>query len=325
MSARLADAESLAWERHYPNGLGPGAFASPAWQRLMAAEAGPEWRLRRLCVDGARPFELPVLVRRGRSGRLVLETRPTAYPVAPIGSRDLGEDEWQALLRGLGSPWLAQLSLWLPPDTGLRPEPVYQGIGRVRVTEEDTYLIRLSGGVDAHLAERASSLRRRKLRANERSGLELVARPDRALRDAYFALYERVFDARAWRGERLSRDFFEGVATQLGDGGELCVALCGSAVVGGGVLLYDTTTVWYFQGSIDREAGEVSPHDALYLRALREAERRGLHCVNLGGVNRGNEGLVRFKQSWGAEAVPFTKLHFTSGLRVLLERLTGAS
>lgn len=326
MSAQLLDADSKAWkawEAHYPNGLGPSAFGSPAWQRLVAAEADARWQLRRLVAPGDRDFQLPVMVRRGRSGRYVLETHPVAYPVAPIGRPTFTEEDWRPLLSALSSPRIAQLGLWLSPGSPWRPEPGYHGIGRVRVSAEDTYLIRLEGDIEAHLAERTSSLRRRKLRSNERRGLTLEARPDASLRDAYYALYARVFGDRAWVGERFSRAFFEGVATSLGEGGELCVALRGGEVVGGGVMLYDHHHAYYFQGAVDRDARDVSPHDALYLRALQEASRRGIGTLNLGGVNRGNEGLVRFKRSWGAEAVPFVKLHFTSGVRVFANRLLG--
>ena len=59
-------------------------------------------------------------------------------------------------------------------------------------------------------------------------------------------------------------------------------------------------------------AREVYPHCVLYSLALKAAQERGLHYVNLGGVNPGNEGLKRFKHSWGAQcdSVPIIRWRF---------------
>jgi hypothetical protein len=85
--------------------------------------------------------------------------------------------------------------------------------------------------------------------------------------------------------------------------------------------LYDEHAVHYFQGTVDRSAREVFPHDALHLHALEQAEKRGLRYVNLGGVNPGNEGLIWFKRSWGARAMPLSRLQWQSGLRVTAQHL----
>jgi CelD/BcsL family acetyltransferase involved in cellulose biosynthesis len=193
----------------------------------------------------------------------------------------------------------------------------------VLLDASDSFVVRRTGSARAHVAALGRS-RRRWLAANERHGLALRSDPDAAQRAAFFALYERSHRERAWTGAPLSRAFFEGAATRLGRGGELCVALHGGRVVGGGVLLYDRQAVHYFLGAVDREARQVAPHDALYLRALEQAEARGLAWVNLGGINEGNAGLARFKRSWGAAPMRVTRVSWQSGLRVTWRNLRGA-
>jgi CelD/BcsL family acetyltransferase involved in cellulose biosynthesis len=321
----LSEPDFGEWAVHYPNGLGPSAFAAPEWQRLMLREEPPGSELRWLSAPAPHgPLTLPVLARRVRGGRWDLATRPIAYYVEPI-EQPLGEmADLEALLRVIASPWVTGFSLWLTPWSPLRPAAGRRGLGRVRLDTTQSFVIRRELDALGHVARHVSRTRRRRLAANERHGLALRSDPDRAQRDAFEALYRRSHQERDWVGPTFSSAFFEGAATRLGRGGELCVALLGDRVVGGGVLLFDQQAVHYFMGAIDRSQSEVSPHDALYLHALRRAEERGLAWVNLGGINPGNDGLVRFKRAWGAEAASVTCLRWESGARVLWRNVVGA-
>ena len=310
------------WAARFPGGVGPSAFSAPEWQRLMLGEEEPGASLRWLSAQAADgPLTVPVLARRARGARWFLATRPTAYYVTPI-ERPLREPEdLEALLAAVASPWVTTFAMWLAPWSRVVPTAGRRGLGRVRVERSDTFVIRLERGAVDHVGRHAGRTRRRRLAANERRGLTLRSDPGPALRDAFDALYRRAHRERGWIGPTFSRAFFEGAATRLGRGGELCVALLEGRVVGGGVLLFDQQAVHYFMGATDRSAHEVSPHDALYLHALRQAEERGLEWVNLGGINDGNEGLARFKRAWGAQPAAVTSLRWESGARVLWENL----
>ena len=193
--------------------------------------------------------------------------------------------------------------------------------GALTRSSSGTFLIALEGSVESHLANKVSATQLRHLRVSKTRGLEVQLNPAPHLVDEYYALYSRVWEERSWTGKRFSAAFFHGVATELGDGGRLVLMLYGGRVVGGGVLLVDRHAVHYFQGAFDRHQKEVYPACVLYATALQEAGKRGLRYVNLGGVNEGNEGLIRFKESWGARLTPVSMITWRSGRRVIQQRV----
>ncbi len=322
VSCNLVSPDLEMWHRQYPDGVGPSAFSAPGWQQLMASEEGPPWSQRVLRVESAgKGLSIPVLARRARLGRWILMTQPIAYYVTPIEKGVVEPQDLELLLCALRfRPTIAWFQLWLAPWSLARPSSQHRGFGHLGVREVETFVIRLDKDVDYHLQEQLGRARQRGIRANERERVSVVDDPSPQQRDAYYRLYCDAHQERDWVGKLFSRDFFEGVATRLGRGGKLCVVLHGDRVMGGGVLLYDRCAVHYFQGAVDRSIPEVSPHDALYLFTLREAERRGLRWVNLGGINPGNQSLVRFKQSWGATAEISWALRWACGPRVFAAR-----
>jgi hypothetical protein len=320
MPLALSSPDFDRWHDFFPDGIGPSAFSAPEWQPLMAAGEGESWRLRWLTVVGPDgPLTVPTLTRRSLTGRWIMATRPIAYYVTPIERSLENAADLEALVHAVASPRVLRFQIWLAPWSGLRPRTSWFRTGRLRVGAIDTFLIRLEEGADAHLARNTSRLRRRRLAQTRRLGLELTSAPDPAQREAYYALYRRAYADQGWIGPPFSRGFFEGVATRLGAGGELCVALDEGRVVGGCVLLYDHYAVHYFQAARDPSVEGVSVHDALCFHALQRAEERGLPWVNLGGINPGNEGLARYKCSWGARPTPVASVVWRSGPVVLLD------
>jgi lipid II:glycine glycyltransferase (peptidoglycan interpeptide bridge formation enzyme) len=168
----------------------------------------------------------------------------------------------------------------------------------------ETYLITLNQPAAEYLTTNVQRAQRQHIRTNEREGLEMVHHPGPELTDEYYDLYLRVWSSRNWGGKQFSRSFFHGVCNTLGKGGELAVIRHQGKVVGGGVMLFDRYAVHLFQATMDREVKGIYPHVFLYKSAIEEAEKRGLRYVNLGGINKGNTGLQRFKQEWGATATP---------------------
>jgi hypothetical protein len=324
MSPALGDPDDEEWARHFPEGLGPGACSAPAWQQLMLGEESPGQRLLWLRLPAEQgPLHLPVLAGRVRGGRWRLTTRPVAYPVEPVERAFRDPADLEALLDAVATPWIPSFESWLAPWSPLSPAPATRRLGRLRVDRVDTFLIRLAGGALEHVTQRLGRSRRRWLAANEAHGVVVSPAPDPEQRRAFEALYQRTHAGRGWVGPPFSSGFFEGAATRLGRGGELCVVLLEGRVVGGGVLLFDRQAAHYFMGAVDRSAVAVSPHDALYRYALEEAERRGLEWIHLGGINPGNEGLARFKRAWGAVPAPLSWLRWEGGVRVLWQTLAG--
>ncbi len=313
------------WRRAYPDGLGASAFGSPEFQAAMleienARTDGAPWVQRAVSVDGSDLW-LPVLGLRDRVGRWRLAVMPIGYDMMPTTRARLTQAEFDAWLVALCTPRVTFFEWWLPAwhTEGLHLQSRRTPVGGVEVGSHETYVIALRGTAEQHLEQHVSSTMRRYVRRNDKAGVTVMTCPDTAQIDAYFAVYERSFHDNAWVGDMFPRRFFDTVARQLGRGGELAVVLHAGQVVGGGVLMYDRDVVHYFQGAIDRGIKDINPHVALYWHALRSAEARGIGHVNLGGVNDGNEGLVRFKTSWGATATPSPMLTFRSGPRYALQ------
>lgn len=326
-SVHIHDPDPAAWHQAFPAGLGASAFSSPGFQRAMLdlQPAGPDrtpWVQRALSVDGSDLW-LPVLGHRDRVGRWELKVLPVGYDVMPVQRARMDQDELDTWLTALCTPRIT-FFIWSLPSwhtQGMQIEPRNTLGGRVDVGSYETYVIRLEGTAEQHLEHHVSSTMRRYVRRNEKAGVTVVAKPDAAQIDEYFRIYEQSFHENAWIGAMFPRKFFDVVGRELGRGGELAIVLHEDRVVGGGVLMFDHDAVHYFQGAIDRSIKDINPHVALYWHALRCAEARGIGHMNLGGVNRGNEGLVRFKTSWGAAATPSTKLTFRSGSRHAWEGL----
>ncbi len=322
------------WKRAFPDGLGASAFSSPAMQRalfdLETTEPGhAPWEQRTLSIDGS-DLRLPVLGRRDRFGRWALKVLPIGYDVMPIQRARMRQAELDAWMSALCTPRITFFIWWLPSwhTDGMCLESRRTLTGAVDVGSNNTYVIGLEGTAEQHLEKNVSSTMRRYVRRNDKAGVTVIGNPDAAQVDAYFRIYEQSFHDNAWVGEMFPRRFFDTVAYDLGKGGELAVVLHEGRVVGGGVLVFDRYAVHYFQGAIDRSLKDINPHVALYWYALRCAEARGIRHMNLGGINDGNEGLVRFKTSWGGVETPSPMLTFRNGPRIamdgLRERFRGA-
>ncbi len=311
--------DATAWRECFPDGLGPSAFSSPGFQRLMLHEAQGDWVQRVIRVDGS-DLTLPVLGQRDRYGRWTLRAHPVGYDLMPIERARMHQSELDLWVRALSTPRIQHFVWWMSPwDEPLHVEPFHRLTGQVQVGSHTTYAIHFDGDFDRHLADNVSSTMRRYTRRNDKRGVTVVSEPTNEQIEAYVDVYDRSYRDNKWEGEKFSRSLYHSVARDLGKGGQLAIVMHEDKVIGGGILMIDPRVVHYFSGAIDRRVKGVHPHVALYTHALRLAEERGLRYVNLGGINEGNEGLVRFKTAWGAKATRVPMLTFTSGVKKTLE------
>lgn len=313
------------WRQYYPHGVGCSAFSAPAFQALMAECGGENPQQRFWVVDAPQgSLSFPVFFHSKYIGRCRLSSYPVAYYATPVEKAVLSAAELRAVVSSLSDWHISSHTFWLPPWQPVEAIHTlcgYRGAGVLSLQSVDTYVIELNDSAEQHIQKRVNGTYRRYLRKNRDQGVFLEDNPSAQQLQRYCDLYNRVYHGRGWGGDRFSQEFFRGVLERLERGGELVVAMHDGAVIGGGVLLYDHHAVHYFQGVIDREVKGVYPHVALYEYALQQAQERGLGRVNLGGVNEGNEGLARFKRSWGASARPLTRVRWFSGPRVIAKRL----
>lgn len=319
----IEEADLASWEAAFPGGLGPCAFASPRFQKLAIAPEEPSWNSQLLRVQGPNgALTLPVMARRTRGGRWAVATRPIGYGVVPIDESRPSQEEVRAIVDAVCSPRFSSFGWWLPPwaSRQLHLESERRWCGSLEVSTFDSYVITFEGSAENHMANRVSKTMRRYVRGNQKRGLTAVTNPDPEARREYYELYRSVYQQQSWIGPMFTWEFFEGVASDLGSGGELVLFRFEGEIAGGGVLLYDHDAVHYFQGAIDRDARGVYPHVGLYHYALEQAEKRKLTYLQLGGINPGNTGLARFKESWGAVATPVVTVKWDGRVRRTLGR-----
>ena len=312
LSPRLRDPDFHSWEHHFPNGLGVSVFSSPAWQKLMLHEIETGWRLKMLENQiGATHISLPVFVRTNVWKRFDISVQPIAYYVTPIQHDVVDSTVVDTTLKSIASARTSTFSWWLPPwsswNSSTFDSEEFHGL--VRQSAVDTYVISLSTDASEFVAKRVSKTQRWQARASVNRGLKVIDDPPPEMIDEYYSLYLRVHKEEGWEGAPYSREFFREVSTALDKAGELLVMVHLGRVVGGGLLLYDRRAVHYFQGTTDRSVRGVFPHSVLCMEAIWRASYRHLPFVNLGGVNRGNQGLIQFKCAWGASPVhvPFLR------------------
>ena len=293
-----------AWERHFPSGIGGSAFSSPGFQRMMFYEYGQGWRLRLLRVtDGSQDLSLPVFARLNRNLRYDLAVFPIAYYVIPIELDVVTTETVTRVLDEVDRMGVSTFVWWLPPWTTWCAGDFDAGryAGRLKIGMGETYAIRCDMSYEDHMAQRVWKTHRYKVNTSLSRGLEIIESPSPDLINEYYELYSRVYNEQGWLGPAFSRQFFHDAARSLGLGGKLYIMRLNDRVVGGGVLLIDRHAVHYFQGTVDRAVKDVFPHAVLYSEALKYAYDHRLPYVNLGGVNPGNNSLIDFKKSWGAE------------------------
>lgn len=317
MFPKLEEPDYEAWERHFPSGVGGSAFSSPGFQRMMFREYGAGWQQRFLRVtSGGQDLSLPVFIRQNRYRRYELVVRPVAYYVIPVELDVVTTETVTSVLDAVNRLWTSSFTWWLPPWTSWRSADFNADVygGRLSISNVDTHVITCNAPYEEFSAQRIRKTHRWEARVSLTRGLEVLEAPSLSIVDEYYELYRRVHAEQGWDSQQFSRKFFHDVAMRLGEGGQLIVMRFENRVVGGGVLLLDRHAVHYFQGTIDRAVKEVYPHAVLMTEALKRAYGRGLRYVDLGGVNEGNDSLVNFKKSWGAEPMAVPMLRWRSGL-----------
>ncbi len=74
-------------------------------------------------------------------------------------------------------------------------------------------------------------------------------------------------------------------------------------------LLHGRTVVYAFNGR-DRAQLAFRPNDAIHWKAITEAAANGFRRYDFGEVGGGNDGLVDFKEKWGAKPVELYRYHY---------------
>jgi CelD/BcsL family acetyltransferase involved in cellulose biosynthesis len=74
--------------------------------------------------------------------------------------------------------------------------------------------------------------------------------------------------------------------------------------IAGAVFLAAGSTLTYKYGASRRSALAVRPNNLLFMEAIRWGCEHGMRTLDFGRTDLGNDGLMAFKRSWGADELP---------------------
>lgn len=306
-----------------------------AWAEIAAAdpsalpEQSPEWtdaicdasayadvsRMYRF-ADGRR-FVLPLVARRGmpRAARQ-LWSFPNAWGIGgPVGE-DLDRDVVDHIVDDLAALGAARVSIRVDP----LDDPHWQHLatdGRALVLPRTAHVAELHADAESHLAA-LSKQTRFNIRKAARRGVRVEVGTGGALLDDHYQLFLASVDRWAgrqneplalarWRAARRDPlDKLERIGVHLCDRFRVVVGYVNDRPAASAVILLGPTTR-YTRGAID--AGLVrgtNASEAVHWRALELAYEHGASRYNMGETGSA-EGLARFKERFGAVAVPYAE------------------
>lgn len=165
---------------------------------------------------------------------------------------------------------------------------------------------------DPDAAEKgASKSLRRGVSKARKEGLRAERRTDAGALDAFYRLHLRTRQRLGvpTQPKRFIARFEELFAAGLGS---VWLILDGETPVAANVYLTHNDTVTYKYGASAAEALPKRPNNLLMLEAIRWSCENGFRKFDFGRTDLDNEGLRRFKVSWGAEELPLSYTYLTS-------------
>jgi len=153
-----------------------------------------------------------------------------------------------------------------------------------------------------------SASTRRGVRKAERAGIEVSA--EESL-DQFREFEGMVVETRQSQGvPTYPVGFFKSMRKHLGNTGlaRLYLAWKNEQPIAGMVMTYWRNSAIYAYGASTRhrEMLNMRPNNLLFWQAIRDAAADGYSIFDFGTTHASNEGLLRFKQGWGATTTPLS-------------------
>lgn len=265
-------------------------------------------------ADGRR-FVLPLVTRRGVPRPLAqLWSFPGAWGIGgPVGA-DLDRAVVDHIVDDLVHLGAARISIRVDPlaDAHWRHLP---GERQMIAVPRTAHVAELHGDAETHLAG-LSRQTRYNIRKAERRGVSVEVGVGGRLLDDHYRLFMRSVERwagqqheplalarlRATRRDPLAK--LETMARHLGDRFVTVVAAVDGEPAASAIVLLGGTTR-YTRGAIDVDLVKgTNANDAVHWRALTLAYEHGALRYNM-GESGSAEGLARFKERFGATAVPY--------------------
>ena len=293
----------------------PGAlpYHHPAWSQVLQEAFG--YRLAALgCTDptGRLTGVLPLMEKKSLLAGVHLASlpnTPTAGPLA-IDRPSLG-----ALLSGVAARVDHSAASWLQ----LKVEgPAVDGLTRgfSGGIWGPTYVLDLPADPE-HLRfgnSRHNATVRRNIRQAARLGVAVREASSFADVRRWYRLYLLTMRAHGWppRPLRLFEVIWD-ILTPLGLARWLLAERSSGGpaqLLAGSLFLAHNSVIFFAFNGRDPTQLQFRPNDAIHWSAMTEACQAGRRRYDFGEVPRGNDGLVRYKEKWGAVPVDLYRYHY---------------
>lgn len=284
--------ENSRWDdlvRSQPDGT---FFHSSAWARVLAKTYGHIPRYAVADSSGKISALLPLMeVRSPLTGARGV-CLPFTDACGPLGSDKLGAE---ALIRhafevARDRSWKhVEIRGGTPPGTGAKPAVSFF---------QHTLALRDGASV---VRSRFEGSVRRAIQKAERSGLQLQILRSRDAVLAYYQLHCRTRQRHGLPPQ--SRAFFLNLHSEImeTDGGFVVLASKHSSPVAGAVFFHFNRRAIYKFGASDETQQELRGNNLVMWEAIRHLSDRGFDSLDFGRTSINNDGLRRFKQSWGTK------------------------
>lgn len=296
-----------AWLRFVEDSPSGEIFHHPRWLELLRTQYGYE--LQACCIQNGSGIEVGIPIARV-SSRLTgqrLVSLPFSDMCGPVLSCDAGPGALAALSEALqGEARRTGLSLTVRdrlPDSH----------GAIVRHQFFHHLLPLSEDPCEVEKRYSKSQIRRGIRKATRESLRGERLTDASALDAFYALHVKTrrrlgVPTQPKRFIRRFRDLF---AMGLGF---VWMVFDGNRPIAAAVFLTYNGVVTYKYGASDASALGKRPNNLLFSEVIRWACESGFETLDFGRTEIDNEGLRRFKRSWGAGEFALSYTHFTDRL-----------
>jgi len=168
------------------------------------------------------------------------------------------------------------------------------------------HLLDLSPGPDALFRNFHKDSTQRKIRRAEREGVTVEEGRSDSLLDQFYRL--QLLTRRRHQLPPQPMIWFSNLIDCLGEGLKISMASMEKRPVAAILTLRFRKTVTYKYGCSDSNFNNLGATHMLFWRTIQEACSSGMQNFDLGRSDRDNEGLVTFKDRWGAERSSLTYL-----------------
>lgn len=170
--------------------------------------------------------------------------------------------------------------------------------------------LRLAPGAAALFAGFNKSNIQRKIRRAEREGLKYEQGRGADFLREFYRLHVATRKRHCLPPQPF--DWFRALAENLGERCSIRLARAGGKPAASVMMLAHKKTLTYKYGCSDGRSMHLGGTQLLFWRAIQDAVREGFEELDFGRTEAGNQGLLRFKDQWGASRSELTYWRFPS-------------